>query len=223
MGIAEDWRNRFEKEGIEGLHEPACSGRPTVFDKSTIDRVLFFMTKHIPEEATYWSIELMGKYAEVTSWQVLQRWSAADLRPHRLKIFKISNDPHFSNKIIDIVGLYMNPPENAIVLSVDEKTQIEAFDRTQPGPPLRPIRIGCRTHNYKRHDAASESWLNALEGWIAQQERALYPGVFASVSELELEHFIKAHHTKSAKPYKWTKPAGKILESVRRAKKSLQN
>lgn len=295
------WRNRFDEEGLEGLQERARSGRPSVIDKETVDRVLFLTTKRIPQEATHWSIELMAKYAEVTPWQVRQIWKAADLRPHRLKTFKISNDPEFSDKVVDIVGLYMNPPDNAIVLSVDEKTQIQALDRTQPGLPLSPSRIGSRTHDYKRHGTASlfaafntltgkvigkvakrtnskeflsflklvdrrtnpdkdlhiildnlsahktkevrewvedrprihlhftptsSSWLNAVEGWFAQLERrALYRGIFTSVSELkaELERFIKTHNAESAKPFKWTKPAGQILASVERAKQSLQN
>ena len=79
----------------------------------------------------------------------------ADLQPHRLKTFKISNDPKFADKVIDIVGLYMNPPDNAVVLSVDEKTQIQALDRTQPGLPLASSRIGSRTHDYKRHGTTS--------------------------------------------------------------------
>lgn len=93
----------------------------------------------------------MAKYAEVKPWQVRQIWKAADLRLHRLKTFKISKDPEFSEEVIDILGSYMNPPENAVVLIVDEKTQIQALDRTQPGLPLSPNRIGSRTHDYKRH------------------------------------------------------------------------
>ena len=84
------WRNRFEKEGVDGLHERDRSGRPTVIDKTIVDKVLFLTTKRIPQEATHWSIELMAKYAEVTSWQVRQIWRAADLRPHRLKTFNSS-------------------------------------------------------------------------------------------------------------------------------------
>lgn len=97
----------------------------------------------------------MAKYAGVSQWQVRQIWEAADLKPHRLKTFKISNDPHFAEKVIDIVGLYMNPPDGAVVLSVDEKTQIQALDRTQPMLPLRPGQIERRTHDYKRHGTAS--------------------------------------------------------------------
>ena len=97
----------------------------------------------------------MAKYANVTSWQVRQVWKAADLRPHRLRTFKISNDPKFSEKVVDVVGLYLDPPDNAVVLSVDEKTQIQALNRTQPMFPLRPGQVERRTHDYKRHGTAS--------------------------------------------------------------------
>ena len=149
------WRNRFEAEGIDGLLERPRSGRPTVIDNKTVDKVIFLTTTRVPEEATHWSIELMARYAEVTPWQVRQIWKAADLRPHRLKTFKISTDPAFADKVVDIVGLYMSPPDNAVVLSVDEKTQIQALDRTQPGLPLNPSRIGSRTHDYKRNGTAA--------------------------------------------------------------------
>jgi len=161
------WRNRFEAEGVDGLLERARSGRPTVIDKATVDKVLFLTTKRIPQEATHWSIELMAQYADITPWQVRQIWKAADLRPHRLKTFKISNDPQFADKVIDIVGLYMAPPENAVVLSVDEKTQIQALDRTQPGLPLNPSRIGSRTHDYKRNGTTSlYAAFNTLTGKV---------------------------------------------------------
>jgi transposase len=97
----------------------------------------------------------MAKYANVSQWQVRQIWEAADLKPHRLQTFKISNDPDFAEKVIDVVGLYMNPPDNAMVLSVDEKTQIQALDRTQPMLPIRPGQVERRTHDYKRHGTAS--------------------------------------------------------------------
>ena len=98
---------------------------------------------------------MMGKYAEVTAHQVRQVWMAADLRPHRLKTFEISNDPRFAEKVVDVVGLYLHPPANAVVLSVDEKTQIQALDRTQPMLPLRPGQVARRTHDYERHGTAS--------------------------------------------------------------------
>lgn len=97
----------------------------------------------------------MARYASTTIYQVRQVWQAADLKLHRLQTFKISNDPRFAEKVVDVMGLYMNPPENAVVLSVDEKTQIQALDRTQPQLPLRPGQIERRTHDYKRRGTAS--------------------------------------------------------------------
>jgi len=97
----------------------------------------------------------MAKYAGITTWQVRQIWDAADLKPHRIQTFKISNDPLFAEKVIDVVGLYMNPPDNAIVLSVDEKTQIQALDRTQPMLQLKPGQVERRTHDYKRNGTTS--------------------------------------------------------------------
>ncbi len=97
----------------------------------------------------------MAEHAGVTRWQVHQIWKAADLKPHRLRTFKISNDPHFAEKVCDVVGLYMNPPDNALVLSVDEKTQIQALDRTQPKLQLRPGQVERQTHDYKRHGTTS--------------------------------------------------------------------
>jgi hypothetical protein len=98
----------------------------------------------------------MAEYAGVTCWQVQQIWQAADLKPHRLKTFKVSNGPDFAEKIFDVVGLYLNPQDNALVLSVDEKTQIQALDRTQPKLQLRPGQIECHTHDYKRHGTSPQ-------------------------------------------------------------------
>ena len=149
------WRNRFESCGVEGLLDKPRSGRPTKIDDATINRVLTLTTEHVPEESTQWSERLMAKHADATPYQVRKIWKAVDLQPHRLRTFKISNDPDFAEKVIDVVGLYLNPPANAIVLSVDEKTQIQALDRTQPGLPLAPSQIGSRTHDYKRNGTTS--------------------------------------------------------------------
>ena len=161
------WRNRFTEAGVEGLLDEARSGRPPTLDQETINRVLTLTTQYVPEEATQWSERLMAAHAGVTPYQVRKIWKAADLQPHRLKTFKISNDPQFAEKVVDIVGLYMDPPSNAVVLSVDEKTQIQALDRTQPGLPLRPGRVGSRTHDYKRHGTTSlYAAFNILTGQI---------------------------------------------------------
>ena len=145
------WRRRYLAEGLAGLVDRPRSGRPTVLDGRTVERILFLTTERVPVEANHWSTRLMARYAGVTQWQVRQVWQAADVKPHRLKTFKLSRDPQFANKVIDVVGLYLNPPDNALVLSVDEKTQIQALDRTHPMLPLRPGQIERRTHDYKRH------------------------------------------------------------------------
>jgi transposase len=149
------WRQRFRQAGVEGLEDAPRSGRPTKLSAAKVERILHLTTKRIPKEATHWSTRLMARYAGVTQWQVRQVWAAADLKPHRLRSFKISHDPQFSEKVVDVVGLYLDPPDHAVVLSVDEKTQIQALDRTQPMLPLRPGQIERRTHDYKRHGTAS--------------------------------------------------------------------
>lgn len=161
------WRNRFQSNGIEGLLDGQRNGRPTVIDESIIKKVLTFTTEYVPEEATQWSERLMAEHVGITPYQVRKIWKAADLQPHRLRTFKISNDPEFAEKVVDIVGLYMSPPANAVVLSVDEKTQIQALDRTQPGLPLASSRVGSRTHDYKRHGTTSlYAAFNILTGHV---------------------------------------------------------
>ena len=149
------WRKRFEQDGVEGLRDRARPGQPRKLTQKQIERVLQLTVERIPREATHWSTRLMAKYAGVSQYQVREIWKAADLKPHRLQTFKISNDPDFAEKVIDVVGLYLDPPTNAMVLSVDEKTQIQALDHTQPMLPLRPGQIERRTHDYKRHGTAS--------------------------------------------------------------------
>ena len=147
IGTVYKWRKRYSADGLRGLEDRPRPGQPTKLTRATIDWVLSTTTERIPKEATHWSIRRMAEYAGITPWQVQQICKSADLKPHRLKTFKISNDPQFAEKVVDVVGLYMNPPDNAMVLSVDEKTQIQALDRTQPMLPLRPGQIERRTHD----------------------------------------------------------------------------
>lgn len=107
------WKARFLESGPDGLLDQPRPGRPSVIDENVVNRVLTLTTERVPHEATHWSVALMAEYAGVTTWQVRQIWQAADLKPHRLKTFKISNDPDFAEKVVDVVGLYMNPPDNA--------------------------------------------------------------------------------------------------------------
>ena len=149
------WRARFRHGGAAALADAPRSGQPRRLSPAKAKEILRRTTREIPHEATHWSLRLMAKYTKVSIHQVQQVWAAADLKPHRLKTFKISNDPKFAEKVVDVVGLYMHPPDNAVVLSVDEKTQIQALDRTQPMLQLRPGQVERRTHDYKRHGTAS--------------------------------------------------------------------
>jgi transposase len=149
------WRARYRAGGVPALADAPRPGPPRMLTQAKAKEILRRTTREIPHESTHWSLRLMAKYASVSIHQVQQVWAAADLKPHRLKSFKISNDPKFVEKVVDVVGLYMDPPDNAVVLSVDEKTQIQALDRTQPMLPLRPGQIERHTHDYKRHGTAS--------------------------------------------------------------------
>ncbi|HBA89031.1 MAG TPA: IS630 family transposase [Geobacter sp.] len=161
------WRRRFLESGLDGLLDLPRSGQPKRLSGEDVKRVLKLTVERIPHEATHWSLRLMAKYAGVTTWQVRQIWEAADLKPHRIRTFKISNDPEFAEKVIDVVGLYMNPPDNAVVLSVDEKTQIQALDRTQPMLLLKPGQAERRTHDYKRNGTTSlYAAFNVLTGEV---------------------------------------------------------
>lgn len=161
------WRKRFVESGLDGLLDLPRSGQPKKLTEEAVKKVLKLTVERIPHEATHWSLRLMAKYAGVTTWQVQQIWKAADLKPHRIQTFKISNDPQFAEKVIDVVGLYMNPPDNAVVLSVDEKTQIQALDRTQPMLQLKPGQVERRTHDYKRNGTTSlYAAFNVLTGEV---------------------------------------------------------
>ncbi|AZE50349.1 Transposase [Pseudomonas chlororaphis] len=166
----------------------------------------------------------MAKYAQVSTWQVRQVWAASDLKPHRLKTFKISNDPLFADKVVDVVGLYLNPPDNALVLSVDEKTQIQALDRTQPMLPLRPGQIERRTHDYKRHGTASlyaafDILTGKVIGRITQRHRAKEFLAFlqqidrSTPAELDLHVILdnsSTHKTPAIKPWLEKHPRFKL-------------
>lgn len=149
------WKSRFDAERLDGLQDSPRPGQPKKLSATKAKKILKMTVEEIPHEATHWSLRLMAKYAGVTVHQVQQVWKAADLKPHRLKNFKISNDPDFAEKVQDVVGLYLDPPQNAMVLSVDEKTQIQALDRTQPMLPLKPGQVERRTHDYKRNGTRS--------------------------------------------------------------------
>jgi len=162
------WRHRFAEEGPAGLvrDRPRGSGKPRLSDDKV--REVVEATLHTkPSAATHWSVRSMAKVQGISPAAVQRIWSAHGLKPHLVKRFKLSSDPHFVEKLHDVVGLYLNPPENALVLCFDEKSQIQALDRTQPGLPLKKGRAGTLTHDYKRNGTTSLfAALDLLEGTV---------------------------------------------------------
>ena len=146
------WRSRFESEGLARLGRVRTGrGRKPVIPQSKIDEIVDLTRNSRPDGHTHWSVRTMAKKVGVSPAQVQRIWAARGLKPHRVDAFKLSNDPHFEEKLIDVVGLYLNPPEKAIVLCMDEKSSIQALDRTQPGLPMKKGRGATMTHDYKRH------------------------------------------------------------------------
>jgi transposase len=145
------WRARFVRDRLEGLLDAPRSGAPRTIDDARVEAVVAKTLESVPKGATHWSTRLMASEMGMTQNAVLRIWHAFGLQPHRQETFKLSTDPMFVEKVRDIVGLYMNPPMMAMVLCVDEKSQIQALDRTQPMLPLAPGMPARRTHDYVRH------------------------------------------------------------------------
>jgi transposase len=149
------WRRRFLLERLEGLHDEQRPGAPRKISDEQVERMIVKTLEEAPADATHWSTRSMAKAVGMSQATVLRIWRAFGLQPHRVETFKLSTDPYFIEKVRDIVGLYLAPPEAAIVLCVDEKSQIQALDRTQPIFPLRPGTPERRTHDYARHGTTS--------------------------------------------------------------------
>jgi len=165
------WQERFMHERVEGL---LCDKtRPPGKAPVAADRVAWIVRqtqRPPPHEATHWTLRAMAKAAGVAASTVQGIWKAHGLSPHRWRHFKLSNDPAFVDKLTDIVGLYVDPPAHAVVLSIDEKSQIQALDRTQPGLPMKKGRAGTMTHDYKRHGTTTLfAALNILDGTVIGQ------------------------------------------------------
>lgn len=145
------WRQRFAAERLAGLEDRPRPGRPTTYSDADRVRVIETACTKTPETETQWSVRSLAEATGVGRSTVHRLLRRADLKPHRVGTFSRSNDPEFVAKLVDVVGLYLDPPKNAVVLCVDEKTQVQALDRTQPQLPMRPGQIARRTHDYKRH------------------------------------------------------------------------
>ncbi|NWG52980.1 MAG: IS630 family transposase [Hydrogenophilaceae bacterium] len=149
------WRRRFAARRLDGLYDEPRSGMPRTIDDARIEAVIVKTLESAPDNATHWSSRGMAKASGLSVSTVQRIWRAFGLQPRRIETFKLSTDPDFVAKVRDVVGLYMAPPERAIVLCVDEKSQIQALDRSQPMLPMRPGQAARRPHDYKRHGTTS--------------------------------------------------------------------
>jgi transposase len=145
------WRARYVARGLDGLLDEPRPGAPRTVSDEDVERVLTLTLETLPEDATHWSTRAMAQRTGLSQSTISRIWRAFMLKPHRSETFKISKDPLFIEKVRDIVGLYLNPPDHALVLAVDEKSQIQALDRSQPILPLRPGQPERRTHDYLRY------------------------------------------------------------------------
>ncbi len=149
------WRKRYVEHRLDGLTDEPRPGAPRTIDDEQVERVITKTLEEIPRDATHWSTRSMARACGLSAATVGRIWQAFGLQPHRFETFKLSSDPFFVEKVRDIVGLYLHPPEKAVVLCVDEKSQIQALDRTQPLLPMRPGQPERRTHDYTRHGTTS--------------------------------------------------------------------
>ena len=165
------WRLRFAEAGLQSLWEIAPGrGRKPTYGPEKIKAIVDATLQTKPEGMTHWSCRQMAKSQGVSKSTVSNIWRSHNVKPHRVKRFKLSRDPRFLEKLTDVVGLYLNPPQQAMVICVDEKSQIQALDRTQPGLPLKKGRCGTMTHDYKRHGTTTLfAALEVLEGRVVGQ------------------------------------------------------
>ena len=160
--------NRYREGGLDAVpKDRPRSGRPRLISAEQESAVLAFTRFTTPEDATHWSVRTMAKVSGASPATVQRIWAKHGIKPHLIRTFKLSKDPHFEEKLVDVVGLYLDPPEQALVLCVDEKSQIQALDRTQPGLPMKKGRCGTMTHDYKRQVTTTLfAALDAMSGTV---------------------------------------------------------
>jgi transposase len=195
------WQQRYGEEGVDGLLRDKTrppGKRPLPL--ATIAKVLALTCSEPPGEATHWTGRAVAKAVGISLRAVQRIWTTHRLQPHRIRTFKRSNDPAFAEKVTDIVGLYMSPPAHAVVLSIDEKSQIQALDRTQPGLPLKPGKTGTMTHDYKRNGTTTLfAALNVLDGTV----------IGRNMQRHRHQEFIRFLNTVEA-----AIPAGKLVHAI---------
>jgi transposase len=162
------WRQRFALHGLRGIEKDAPrSGRLPALSQDLVLEIVRKTTQETPQDATHWSTRSMAKALGVSASTIRRVWQRHGLKPHRVRTFKLSNDRRFVEKMEDVIALYLNPPEHALVLCADEKSQIQALDRTQPGLPIKKGRCGTMTHDYKRHGTTTLfAALSTLDGKV---------------------------------------------------------
>src|SRR5215831_18295793 len=154
-GMVGKWRARFLKARLEGLYDEPRPGAPRKIGDDQVEQIVIQTLESTPRGQTHWSTRELAKASGLSRMTISRIWRAFGLQPHRSETFKLSPDPLLVEKVRDIAGLYMNPPDHALVFCVDEKSQIQALDRTQPMLPMRPGQLERRTHDYKRHGTTS--------------------------------------------------------------------
>ena len=192
------WRSRFLEQRLDGLLDQPRSGRPRMIDDADVERVIALTLETIPKDATHWSTRSMARRSGLSHTTVSRIWRAFALQPHRTETFKLSADPLFIEKVRDIVGLYLDPPDRALVLCVDEKSQIQALDRTRPLLPLRPGQVERRTHDYVRHGttslfAALDARTGKVIGQCHRRHRAVEFRKFLDAIESEVPAELDVH------------------------------
>jgi len=192
------WRRRFLQRGLAGLLDEPRAGAPRQITDEKIERVVVMTLETMPSEATHWSTRSLASRSGISHASVRRIWQAFGLQPHRIETFKLSPDPQFIEKVRDIVGLYLNPPDHALVLCVDEKSQIQALDRTQPILPLAPGIPQRQTHDYVRHGttslfAALEVAIGKVIGETHRRHRSIEFKAFLDSIDQEIPDGLQAH------------------------------
>ena len=192
------WRSRFVERRLDGLSDEARIGRPRSVTDDDVERVITLTLETTPRDATHWSTRAMAQRCGLSHNTVSRIWRAFGLQPHRTEVFKLSSDPFFIEKVRDIVGLYLDPPDRALVLCVDEKSQIQALDRTRPLLPLRPGQAERRTHDYLRHGtvslfAALDAQSGKVIGRCHQRHRSVEFRKFLDTIEAETPADLDVH------------------------------
>ena len=198
LGMVGKWRSRFLKARLEGLYDEPRPGAPRQVSDAEVEQVVIQTLESTPRGQTHWSTRGLAKATGLSRMTISRIWQAFGLQPHRSETFKLSPDPLLIEKVRDIVGLYMNPPDHALVLCIDEKSQIQALDRTQPLLPLRPGQAERRTHDYKRHGttsllAALDVKTNRVIGQLHRRHRSLEFRQFLDEIEAQVPAGLDVH------------------------------